>query len=400
MLKYFKSFINCLVIVLPIIDPADAFFHVPIFFFLFVILVNIKDFDGRNIYYMLLFIGVYLISDVYMMTCPPPLGFDELINKGIIAKHIVYLPLLCLLTKDKNIPKYFFLGLYVIAIIEIVVFILYVYTPLSHSVWHYFHFKAKDTIMIAWRKILGINLAAVYYKSSALLIIAAAHNIVNLCNHKEFKRNFIGLFIIGIAFFCGGTRACMLGYLLLIYFSYCYYLLKKHKYVLLSLFFSILSCFFIVLVFKMLSEIGESSLNIKMGHLRGIKEQIWSDPLRSLFFGFGPGSLFYSYGTYSLRSITELTYWDIFRQYGIINGIFMISSLLLPVLSCLFGGKNKKTERFIFGLSFLAYYFIAGTNPLLFSSTGFLAILMMLIITQKLNKTQRNKYDKCLYTNL
>lgn len=380
-----KTFINFFIIVIPVIDPAGVFFNFPYFYFSLAVIVNFPDFNGKHLYFCLLFLAVYFSSAAYMEISPPPLGVDTLIKNGNLAKQVLYLPLLCFLTKDKNIIKYFIIATFVIAFVEIIVFYLYVYSPVSYPIWYYFHFQANDTIMLGYRTIFGFSLASVYHKSSALLIIVAAYNITNILYHHNKKKNFLGLLIIGITFFCGSTRACMLSFLLLCFFGYCYFLLLKKKWVLFSFICSVSIMFFVVLFFKILLDSEEASFSIKAGHLKGIEEQIFSSPLRSLFVGFGPGSLFYSYGTNNLRSITELTYWDMFRQYGILNGLFMILAFLFPVFSCFWGGKKYKRKRFVFGISFLLYYFIAGTNPLLFSSTGFLALLMMIVITDNIN---------------
>ena len=84
-----------------------------------------------------------------------------------------------------------------------------------------------------------------------------------------------------------------------------------------------------------------------------------------IIFGTGFGSEFYSLGTKTLISSTEWSLLDLYRKVGMFfTGIFM-----------LFLGKiliNKKISIYKRTAGF-AYLIIALTNPLLYTTTAYLA---------------------------
>lgn len=91
-----------------------------------------------------------------------------------------------------------------------------------------------------------------------------------------------------------------------------------------------------------------------------------------------------------MMSNSEQTYMDIFHIYGFIIGGILILAVFYPVIY--FGGSKYryilKYRRFV--LAYALYMILAGTNPLLISSTGMLilAIGLTLVYNGKRNQLE------------
>jgi hypothetical protein len=110
---------------------------------------------------------------------------------------------------------------------------------------------------------------------------------------------------------------------------------------------------------------GEVSLGVKGGHFESYMDLFANDP-GILVYGMGMGRPFYSAGFDSLVYNTELTYFELVRVWGLPLGAAFLFLCFKPALSRSMGMGGK--------IASLLYLFVAGTNPLLISSTGFLAV--------------------------
>ena len=97
----------------------------------------------------------------------------------------------------------------------------------------------------------------------------------------------------------------------------------------------------------------------------------WKLHYNEFLFGSGIGSGFYSSGRDQIVYTTELTYLEIIRLYGIVVVSSMIIILIYPLKKLMNTGKNE----WLF-ISYLAYLFVGGTNPLIIGSTGALVIIL------------------------
>ncbi len=108
-----------------------------------------------------------------------------------------------------------------------------------------------------------------------------------------------------------------------------------------------------------------------------------------LIWGQGLGSEFYSKGFGYFTPQSELTYIDIIRMFGLPLGMFFIIITFYPVW---YLSKSLKYDWAAFYplVIFCAYLFIAGTNPLLISSTGMLAMLAIFSSMRKFKPLLRS----------
>lgn len=114
-----------------------------------------------------------------------------------------------------------------------------------------------------------------------------------------------------------------------------------------------------------------SSDSVRAGHLKGIFE-FWNKHPLKLIFGSGYSSEFYSYGLGEFTANIELSYWNLFRQLGLILFIPMLVMYLYPIFSLI-----KFKRNWLICFAYCLYLIIAYTNPFLYSSTGVTFLLYM-----------------------
>lgn len=75
-------------------------------------------------------------------------------------------------------------------------------------------------------------------------------------------------------------------------------------------------------------------------------------------------------------SQTELSYLEIIRNYGLIGATVIIVLFFSPFMSIVNNKKISTYYKYSFSIGYLAYLFIAGTNPLLNCATGYLTLAL------------------------
>lgn len=135
---------------------------------------------------------------------------------------------------------------------------------------------------------------------------------------------------------------------------------------------------------------AELSNSTKLTFL-GDYARIFSDPV-NLIFGQGLGA-FYKWSTSGLPEfektgsnfyfISELTYPEMIRSFGLIGAAIMLALVLYPVGRA-FLTKSTTAQRAL-ATGFLAYLAMSATNPLLFSSSGMLIWTALLVASFREN---------------
>ncbi|MFT4537233.1 MAG: hypothetical protein ACI9P5_004614 [Saprospiraceae bacterium] len=230
---------------------------------------------------------------------------------------------------------------------------------------------------IGIRDFNGFLVYMVYYKTSVLLVFLMAY--------FASSRSFFSLlvcFLITIIMVISATRAnAIIGIGIL--GSYVFFYLRDRNLVLSYLYFFscvVIAIFAVYFGHKYFFSSDEISNQIKIGHINGYVEYFKSAG-GSIIYGAGAGSGFYTPGYHKIIYSSELSYLEIYRVYGLLALPFL-GLLLFPIF------KYKRLGR-EFTIAWLSYLLIAGTNPLLVSSTGMVAIL---IIYGKLMDRYRGTY--------
>lgn len=277
-----------------------------------------------------------------------------------------------------------------LAYLILTAFIFYLSSPENGALlYHYLMNKQTiPTILISHREFLGIGTIAFFYKTAPFLFFAILYKLNNV---KSF-RDYIILLVLMVPIFITGSRTPTLcGLVILSYYFIFYSKIKPKIKVLVGFIFAIL---FILLVALLILEKEEVSNQVKSGNLNIYLEDIFSS-CGNILIGSGIGSLFYDYRGY-LAFYSELTYFDILRFWGLIGGSLFTIFVFYP--SILITSKEKKIKSF--GLAYFLYMILAGTNPFLFSSTGWFCLMMGYTIFFKNKKSQTRTDDINLLGNI
>lgn len=114
--------------------------------------------------------------------------------------------------------------------------------------------------------------------------------------------------------------------------------------------------------------------------------KLFANPME-LIFGQGLGAYHYweAKGKYSF--VTELTYLEVVRSFGLIGGVVMMSLLLFPLAFAFLRTRPYPERHIVVGYGF--YLIMCASNPNFFSSMGML-ILAIVLANMFLRESQRN----------
>jgi hypothetical protein len=300
--------------------------------------------------------------------------FDIQIVK-LIYKTYVTLFLLLWINKLSFLEK-MFLPTLIIALTTIVIHCLITFYP---SVEQFLSFlSTKYNLMrISRRTFIGIDILSTYYTSAALLIVPLALYLHKALFKEEKKMTYYCLSIICfIALLFTGTRACMLSAMFLTSLMIIIRIYKSKNGKLVA---TIIICVAMIcscyLVYKLLNDREEASLQVRSGHLSSYKKLVTEHPL-ILVLGEGAGSKFYSEGFKEETAQTEWSYAELIRWFGFFGaGIFMF--VYLFPLYIIYRKRKILPYSLPVQAGYSFYLLIAGTNPLLLGSNGLLMLLIM-----------------------
>lgn len=289
---------------------------------------------------------------------------------SVIATYTAFSPLILLLwVHHYNLLKLSIFPAMVVAIIVCLILGFSSYDERFEGAIYLFMNTHDNTAMMTHRYILGTKIFGIYYKSFICLILPLYWLYYILYNNHTWKRWAVLLptVIMTCAFLTSGTRATMLlPFFMIALVSYKRFAtMRTGKYFLYPVLAGFFICF-LLMVFVLASEKTEASNIIKYAHLISYKDLFDQHPI-FLIIGQGPGTSFFSQGFHKLTDVTEWTYIEIIRQYGLAS-ILIFFTILYPTYAL---WKYRKSG-YVMGIigAYIACLAIAGTNPLLISSTG------------------------------
>jgi hypothetical protein len=112
---------------------------------------------------------------------------------------------------------------------------------------------------------------------------------------------------------------------------------------------------------------------VKIAHLKDYAV-LFSDPL-TLLFGQGLGAYFYSTAFGTETSITELTYLEFIRNFGLFLAIVYFCLLSYPLLKLRDSGF--RADHYLL-IAYASYLIMSASNPLLISSNGMLVLAIVI----------------------
>ena len=369
-----QTFISILLLFCVIFDPTNQFLKIKIFVFILFLIINLKSVSFTYLPVILIFLFIFFASLFFALITGQSIDFSRTL---IILKAFFYLAYILYMkdTKLKNFKYFYYLTL-LLSCFVIIIWILIFSFPILMTAVYAFVKAHNHFMMISKRTFYGIRLYQVFYRTSPLCVISFSVALLKYLREKNMKFLIHSLlFFFGL--FCSGTRANILAVCLLlvsIFFIYKFYIKKEMLFSVSG--FLLFSCLSLIVIIALLVEKEDSAI-VKAGRLSSYLKLFASAPMRFLLRGSGPGSLFYSRGVFDYIAYSELTYFDFIKDFGLLFTIILLFCFLYPILKCALSVRYDTSQKYCLCLSWVAYLFIAGTNPLLISSTGLVAYSIM-----------------------
>lgn len=230
----------------------------------------------------------------------------------------------------------------------------------------------------------GVVLMQVYFVTSPMLAISIAYYFDRAVHASDRKKRmqFILITLINTVgmLLAGSRNNILIGVTLPIALWFVY---TRHK--VRSLLWALIVM--LALSFFFQTEIGafldplETSNSVKLQALADYTA-LFEDPV-TLLFGQGLGAYHYFTGRGYLF-VTELTYHEIVRSFGLFGGLVMLSLLLFPIYYSFVAKPAFNSKAVVVG--YAGYLVMCASNPLLFSSMGTLILSMILALIYQRDK--------------
>lgn len=358
-----------------IIDPADMLLKlkVPLFILTMIYGIIIKNnlsFSKTTVYVCFFFFIIPLISFLVFVSDPVDHRFSYAM--AYIKSFAFIFLLLIIENHEIKIDRYINILLFVIVGLTLYSYITLKYFP---ALFEKFYIYTTDKQMTAFgqRHFFGITYASLFFSTSPLLVFPLSFYTYRFLFHNKKIRNLLLSLLVLITMVLSGTRANIFSGFLIVGLLFIYWLYIKIS----KLFILIIPIFLILVIPVVVSTLSingiDQSNKIKLGHLNSYIELYEDHPLY-LLTGQGIGGTFYSEGSRAVIEKTELTYLETIRLFGLPLSLFFYYLLCVPFFLFL---RNIKymPDKIYFFLAYFFYLVIAGTNPLLMSSTGFLVLV-------------------------
>lgn len=382
--KKYSIFLNVSFILLFVdvmVDPTNLIFHVKyVLFGLVFIIWFLKNYAKKLVltklqWFVLLFISFFMPFYALSTGLMSSMFHNIPVGNMVYFNSFFFFAIIIITVSEKmNLTTIFnyssltivlmTLGLYLVLILN---------TSMFGDLYKYFVLD-KQVVVYALRDYGKTILLMIFYKTSPLLVFPLSWYLYQLLINRKKKNlflNIILLVLVALTLYFSGTRANLLSLILIIIFYIGYFLYSKSR-----TWFVLFVGFGIVLTLLMLPSVAALILNkqeasnaIKFGYLSSYSNY-FDHHLLSLLFGQGIGGTFYASGLHHMIDVSELTYFELIRIWGIPVTLLFVGILTLPLLAEI--RAKKITHLFI---AYLAYLFISGTNPLLMSSTGMLVLV-------------------------
>jgi hypothetical protein len=369
------------------VDPTNLIFHVKyVLFGLLLIMWVLGNFSKklilpRYLWFILLFISFFMpfyelsVGLINSAIHNIPVG-----NMVYFNSFFFFVIILVTVSEKMNLTAVFNYSSLSIVVMTLGLFLVLIFnTRLFSDMYRYF-VTDKHVVVYALRDYGKITLLMIFYKTSPLLVFPLSYYLYQLLIVGQKKKVFINillLLLVSLTLYFSGTRANMLSLILIILFYIGFYLYRRSKvwFVWAVALGVLVALFMLPSITAIFLNKQETSNAVKFGYLASYSGY-FDHHLLSLLLGQGVGGMFYASGLHRFIDVSELTYLELIRVWGVPVSLMFIGILTLPLLAEL---RTKKiTHLFI---AYLAYLFISGTNPLLLSSTGMLVLVYVFTYT-------------------
>jgi hypothetical protein len=257
------------------------------------------------------------------------------------------------------------------ALLTIVIFIIRGINPsIGISLYNFGNYNGSFTY--ANRHYGFIDFQSVYFHTSSLMIIALVWYLWDAVWGSRSRSSAFLLIAVGAALIISGSRNNILFCIIAIFLVMLTYSNHKSNWIIIGIVLLLAAFALFSDTFLSLFDPSDVSNKVKLSYFSDY-QKVWSD-LNNLLFGTGVGSVFHISILNDIASVTELTYFELVRCYGIFVAIIVFLMMLYPAY---YLAHRAKTDRRFFVVGYIVYLGICMTNPLFFSSSGVLLIGIM-----------------------
>lgn len=365
------NFLLFLFLLVAMVDPTNVLLHAKdkVFALLFAHAVVCYKPDWRYLPHILVVLGAIVWGFVSAQIQGNLM--DSEVAMGSL-KSIAPLVLLLYIRHYEFVPASIVPALITTLLLGIL-YLLATSNPLYEKAIWTFVYKYDNPIMMTRRYFLGYKVFGMYCRALVCMAFALYWAYFHLINQPKQRWGYLLLgLILSFAFLVSGTRATMLlPFALLGLASYERLAESRRTKYLFYPILAIIALLFFALILVLASETGEASNVMKYGHLTSYADLFSTHP-EYLLLGQGIGTSFYTIGFNAMTHITEWSYLELLRNYGWAS-LLLLAVFLRPLVVLYRHRKDRFTQGIL--ITYVAYLFIAGTNPLLLSSTGMVMIL-------------------------
>lgn len=360
------------------INIREPFFHIREILFFLTMLASIRTLDLKQAKYAAILIAIWVVCVFFNIIVPG--SHIDFSNGGFETVIIsAYLLLMCFFQKryaSAIIKSYIFVSV-VVALITISIWLICNASESAYySIREYF-LSVRETRGLTWmaldyRTMLGFRYLTVWYRTAPCMICSLGYCLAQRLmggNKHTFE-----ILLLTIALILSGTRANILAAILLVVIYVAFLLYQKGLNIIPAVIFATIVIFAVILGVRFLNDVTSRSSAVKISDLRTYLSMFRDDPLRALFFGWGPGTSFYSEVRNLVINSAELSLFESIRKYGLFfTCVIMFGIWFVPFRSKNFQSLNY--YKYYYYCVFAAYMLAAFTNPYLLDSVGFCALL-------------------------
>jgi hypothetical protein len=379
-------------VILCVFDPADKILgaKVPVFVALWIAtLLRMLLVDGRLHFpvaptaYVAAFVAIPVLSIVptyFVGSSLPPEALTLL--KGYLLVSLV----LVLIVHRVDLVPQLSAVLTVLACFAVGIFVgiqfndFWVYNALQPLSYDF------GLLYLGKRSYGNYELSRIYFVTSPMLVIAVAYYFDRAMSEADSTRKLLfsavtAIDIIGM--FLGGTRNNILISLLTPALLWPFYARRPGISALWGLGVMAIVALLFASYLRAFFDFSEMGNNIRLTTIQDYV-RIFSDPA-TLMFGQGLGT-YYDWSARGPFYISELTYMEIIRNFGLFGGLPMMALISLPLAYAVLMPTSRRDK--VLAVAYFLYLVMSASNPMFFSSTGILilAILVANIFTRQIVK--------------
>jgi len=225
-----------------------------------------------------------------------------------------------------------------------------------------------------------VVLLQIYFVTSPMLVMAIAHyyhRSVIAVTHHDRLRSFFLLMLNVTGMLLAGSRNNILVSLLLPLSLW--FLHSNYKTVMVAVSGMLLVAAVIVFQAQLRAFFDPEELsNAHKIQLVQDYYDLFGDSLSSLLLGQGLGA-YHLWTNKGMFYISELTYFELIRNFGIFGALVVLALLLVPIARAFGRDRADPTATLAFGYAY--YLLMCASNPNMFSSMGILILSLMLVVS-------------------